>query len=180
MRHIWIWIPIFILLLLMAYSAGGQTLPTANPQVNASPIPEVPVVDEAHWSVVAIPPEATVELRVPGRVALETTATGSAIALRLAQDVVIDGVTVAQAGMPVEGILTSERRGSYALRGDGVLRVRGRDLARGRPVRIRFRGTRSARYVRGNRPWNDDDLSGKKVIIHLIAIAIAVLGMGTH
>jgi hypothetical protein len=132
-------------------------------------------------------PEKPVSIPIPGNTKIELVALkpnpqnratdGALVRLAVARDVVVDGVTVMQAGTLITGTVTSNRAGSHRMNRDGRASVRARELESGKPIYISLAGWNSAVRGQGIGPDLGHALKiGLTVALITVAI-IAVLAL---
>jgi hypothetical protein len=123
--------PLLVAQQLPAPAMTSEVLQTSAPA-------RVPNAPPTFPEFITIPKDTNIELIALESVSSETAVTGSSVRFAVTKDLVINGVTVIHAGMPLTGTITRVRRGSHKANRNGQLRIQLNQLEAGKTVKLRL------------------------------------------
>jgi hypothetical protein len=122
-------------------------------------------------TTVTIPRDTKIELVSLDNVSSEFAVAGSPVRFAVAQDVVVDGVTVISAGTPLTGFVTKAKRGVARHRWAG-LTIRVREIQAGPGLKLRLGASNPEQRAR---PGDYFDYLGTCVVLLPFCVALVIL-----
>lgn len=132
-------------LILCPLLAAQQIVQEGSPSHASQPLPE--------RASLTLSPDTEFTLVVPGPVRFSKTKVGSVVQFVVDRDVVLGGVTVIHAGVPVAGVADQIKRGSRVRHRVAEMEIRVTEMVSGKPIELHLRCFEAAdRSVRVNSP----------------------------